>query len=186
MNLENKWTIYDHEKSDKDTYEKSTRELASFSTVEDFWRIFNHYPLVSDIFNNGVEKPTIGSKEITSISLFKNDIKPKWEDPSNRLGGEFSKRRFNKKNPLEEIEQDWENLVLACVGENLNESITGIRIVDSSVPNIYKKKSYKLLYRIEVWFSDISKKNEIEESLRTILNISENDILYFKEHETDD
>lgn len=186
MNLENRWTVYDHEKSDKDTYEKSIRELTSFSNVEDFWRFFNNYPRITDIFNNGNEKPTIGSKEISSISLFKNDIRPRWEDPNNKLGAEFSKRRFNRKNPLEELEIDWENLVLACVGENIDESITGIRIVDSSVPNIYKKKSFKLLFKIEIWFSDISKKTKVEECIRNILNIDQCENLYYKEHNKPD
>lgn len=185
MKLENKWTLYDHEKSDKDTYEKSTREVGSFSDVEYFWRFFNNYPLVSDIFNNGIDKPIIGSREISSISLFKYGIKPKWEDSRNKLGAEFSKRRFNKKNPLEEVEQDWENLVFAIIGENIDDSITGIRIVDSSVPNIYKKKTYKLLFRIEIWFSDILKKDKIEESMRTLLNVDKNDIIYYKEHNVD-
>lgn len=169
--LSNTWVLYDHERSDKDTYENCTRKIGSFSTVEGFWSIFNNYPLVSEIFNDGISKPVLGQREISALSLFKENIKPIWEDPMNSTGGEFVKRRFNKKNPMEEAMIDWENLVLSCIGENLDDSITGVRIIDSSVPNIYKKKSFKTLYRIEIWFSDLSKKDSIEKTLNDILNM---------------
>ena len=39
-----------------------------------------------------------GIREVSSISLFRKGILPKWEDPKNVNGGEFALRRFFKKN----------------------------------------------------------------------------------------
>jgi hypothetical protein len=184
--LENCWTVYDHEKSDKDTYEKSTRMIGEFGDVVKFWQVINYYPSPGEIFNNGSFKPGIKGREISSVSIFKKGILPKWEDPQNMYGGEISKRRFNKKNPMEELEEDWYNLLMACVGETMDPSVTGIRIVDSSMQTIDKKskvsKNYKLLFRIELWFSDKSKKNIIEKQFRTLLQMNDDDNIYYKDH----
>jgi hypothetical protein len=178
--LKSEWTVYDHIKSGSDNYEANTRQIGNIETVEEFWSYYNEYPKPSQFFNNGLCKPTMGNREITSVSFFKKGILPKWEDPINKDGAEVAKRKFAKKEPLAELDENWFELLLACIGEQIDESITGIRIVDSSSMSATSHE-YKVLYRIEMWFSDKNKRPIIEEFFKNILTLDQKLICY-KEH----
>lgn len=187
--LRNTWVVYDHTKSDNETYEASTRKISEFNNVINFWQIFNNYPTPSKLFNNGIYRPIMkcidGNKEISSISVFKKGILPKWEDPVNKHGAEFSKRKFNKKDPLKEIDANWIDILMACIGCTVDQSVTGIRVVDSSSPKKNEHTGvveFKILYRIELWFDNISKKQIIEEQFKNILSVEDARTIYYKEH----
>lgn len=184
--LRDKWILYDHTKSDSNTYESSTRKVCEIDSIVKFWKVFNNYHIPSIIFNNGINRPYIDNREISSLSFFKEGISPKWEDPSNKFGGEFSKRKFTKKHQLEELDSNWMDLLIACISSSVfDSSITGIRVVDSSSPRkneSTKLVEFKLLYRIEIWFSDNSKKDEIECIFKNILDMPKEDQVFFKEH----
>jgi hypothetical protein len=177
--LKNIWSVYDHVKSDNDTYELSMRKIGDIDSIVSFWQFFNNYPKPSLLFYNGLNKPLLDMKEISSLSFFKKGIYPKWEDPINKKGAEIS-RRFGKKDPLIELENNWFELLYACIGENIDESITGIRIVDSSQTN---GPNNLLKFKIELWFSDISKRDIIETQFKNILNLDNNITIYYKTHE---
>jgi Eukaryotic initiation factor 4E len=186
--LSNTWVLYDHIKSDSNTYETSTRKICEFDTVVGFWQVFNNYPKPSSLFYNQLSRPFLvqneNKKEITSISVFKKGILPKWEDPVNKHGAEFSKRKFNKKNPLREIDENWNDLLMACIGHLIDKSVTGIRVVDSSA---FKKdktgqNELKLLYRIEIWFDDLAKKDTLEKQFKELLSIDDQKAIFYKEH----
>jgi hypothetical protein len=187
--LKNIWVMYDHTKSDSDTYEASTRKICEFNNVINFWQIFNNYPNPSKLFNNGIYRPIMkcanGNKEISSISVFKRDILPKWEDPVNSMGAEVSKRKFNKKEPLKELDANWIDILIACVSCAIDQSVTGIRVVDSSA--IKKNEhtgitEFKVLYRIELWFDNIAKRSIIEDQFKKLLQIEDPKAIYYKEH----
>jgi len=193
--LKNTWILYDHTKSDSETYEASTRKVCEFGDVVKFWQIFNNYPAPSKLFNNGIVRPIMKCtyeplgeeerKEISSLSVFKYGILPKWEDPSNVLGGEVSKRKFNKKDTLKELDSNWFDLLMACVGNMMDKSITGIRVVDSSASKRNEHTGmteFKLLYRIELWFDSIGKKQVIEDQFKKYMNIDDPKAIYYKEH----
>jgi len=183
--LKNTWVLYDHTKSDSDTYEASTRRICEFNTVVKFCQIFNHYPKPSRLFNNGTHKPVMNSKEISSISVFKKGILPKWEDPINQMGAEVSKRKFKSKNLLEEVDGNWMDILMACIGSMTDSSITGIRVVDSSAikrNEFNNTVDFKLLYRIELWFDNVNKRQIIEEQFKNILAIDDIKSIYYKEH----
>lgn len=187
--LKNTWVLYDHTKSDSDTYEASTRKICEFNNVINFWQIFNNYPVPSKLFNDGIHRPLMKcngiSKEISSISVFKKGILPKWEDPVNKYGAEFSKRKFNKKDSLKELDSNWIDILMACIGCTIDNSVTGIRVVDSSSQKKNEHtgiNEFKVLYRIELWFDNIGKKQIIEEQFKDILNVEDSKALYYKEH----
>lgn len=180
--LKNNWVVYEHHNSSL-SYEQNTNKLITFNDLEYFWRYFNNYPSPQQIFYNlkyGKNKLLHPQREISSISLFKNEVYPKWEDPHNQDGGDLAIRSFKS---LEELSQIWELFSVYCVGELFQNSshVNGIRIVDSSIP------TKKELYRIELWFSDKKLKNQIETDLKTILkrhlNI-ERVVFFYKEHST--
>lgn len=174
--LNRNWILWEHRKSNKD-YSSNTNKIGSFNTIKDFWRHYNNYPYPSMLFYNGKFKPFIKNpnREVSSISLFEENTLPQWEDQRNKFGGEIAYRNFKE---LKDIDFMWERLSCAIVGEEfeLSEFITGIRVVDSSIKN---KSS---LYRIELWFSDNSKKINIENNFKTILKLNSNIELYYKNH----
>lgn len=188
--LKDTWVFYDHEKGNDNDYENLSRVLCECSTIGELNYIKSVLPKPSDLFyqkqkgkpyyeyENGTER------EISSLSVFRKGIQPKWEDPKNKSGGEISvrkiKRPFDKeKNSiLESLDYYWDLLILNCLSENFISSkyITGIRIVDSSSLEIDNP-----LYRIELWFSDISCKNVIQQEFRTLFNVDLSNI-FFKKH----
>jgi hypothetical protein len=185
--LNDTWILYDHEKSNNDDYEKSTRILGNFNTVFGFWTYYNGLPLPSKLFyQTGIGKPYYdndnGTREVSSISLFRKGILPKWEDPKNINGGEFALRKFFKKNMsyMECLDDIWVTLSMFCISEESKyySYINGVRVVDSSLPK-------KPLYRIELWFSDLSVKDKIEQEFKIVLGLTEYDKIYFKSHKTD-
>ncbi len=188
--LNNSWVLYDHVKSDSDTYESNTRKICEISDIIKFWQVFNNYPLPSKIFNNGIHKSIMNSKEVSSISVFKKGIIPKWEDPANINGAEISKRKFNKKTPLEELDDNWITLLMMCTGGSIiTPSITGLRVVDSSSfkkNEITGQLDFKLLYRIELWFNNCNRRQVVETYFKNILNIDDARLIHYKEHKNTD
>ena len=159
---------------------KSLNTSWSFSTIQDFWRYYNNYPCPTKIFYTGTNKPKIKNpdREIASLSLFRQGIDPKWEHVDNSNGGEFALRNFNN---TEDIDKMWEILSVYCIGELFEHSdqITGIRVVDSSIPT-----SKRVLHRIEIWFKSLQYKDHIEKFFRKLLNIEPFVQVHFKEHST--
>lgn len=86
-------------------YEKTLHAIAGFSNAEDFFSVYRHLkrpstlPLVSD------------------YHIFKNGIRPVWEDDENRKGGKWIVRL--KKGVADRY---WEDLVFAIVGDQFAEA----------------------------------------------------------------
>ncbi len=180
--LHTSWSLWEHQRNTNNNYDKNTCCIGSFSTIQDFWKYYNNYPPPTKIFytNNYFAKPKIKNpeREIASLSLFRQGIEPKWEHSDNSNGGEFALRNFKT---AEEIDKLWENLSIYCIGELFEHSnqITGIRIVDSSIPS-----NKKVLHRIEIWFKSLQYKDMIEKTFRKLLGVDPLVQIYFKEHST--
>ncbi|KAJ9439740.1 hypothetical protein DIPPA_70092a, partial [Diplonema papillatum] len=103
--LEQKWTIwYDLRKMQVEgqNWEDNLQKVADFDTVEDFWSTYNH-----------IKRPnalTYGA----NYHVFKDGIKPMWEDPANKKGGRFVMviSHFKEDSRLNDI---WEHLLLAMI-----------------------------------------------------------------------
>lgn len=180
-NLSQTWTLYEHVKSTEDNYDSSITRIADISTVEKFWQVFNRYPAPGKLFSNMVFKNLFNSKEIAALSFFRDGVEPKWEDPENLKGAEVSKRMFVG---LDEIDRDWMTVLVSCVSD-MDPSVTGVRVVDASslkkVGNTCVME-FKLLYRLEIWFTDCEKRLDIEEYCRKNLNIEDPRHMHYKEH----
>jgi len=79
------------------------KKLAAFQTIEEFWRIYNH-----------LIRPNTFTVT-TDYHLFKDGIKPTWEDPANQKGGKWMVRL--KKGLASRY---WEDLILAIIGEQFD------------------------------------------------------------------
>ena len=135
-------------------WKENMSELASFATVEDFWRHWNHIPKPSEVFFDGDCRKKVGpeGKTIEEYSLFKKGIEPEWGDPQNLTGGEWFCRQYFESDVLDLY---WQNLVMAIVGETIEDAvdeektnkdhINGVRVVD-------KSRGYPM-YKLEIWIN---------------------------------
>ncbi|CAM0872388.1 unnamed protein product [Alopecurus aequalis] len=87
------------------SYEDNIRKIVDFSTVESFWVCYCHLARPS-----ALPSPT-------DLHLFKEGVRPLWEDPANRNGGKWI-IRFKKA----VSGRFWEDLVLVLVGDQLDYS----------------------------------------------------------------
>ncbi|KAI5891896.1 translation initiation factor eIF4e [Schizophyllum commune H4-8] len=87
-------------------YEAGLTVVGSFATVEEFCRYFNWL------------KPPSHLERNSNYHLFKSCIKPMWEDPAIANGGKWV---LTMKNNPQLLDRCWNWLVMALVGEELEE-----------------------------------------------------------------
>ena len=153
--LHSAWGLwYDSKKTGaSNNWEEGLIQVQNFSTVEDFWIMMNH-----------IKRP--GSLEVGSnYHLFKQGIKPMWEDSANQNGGKWIVT-LTLKEDLFRLDQIWEDILLALVGETLDdgENIAGIVLG--------KRRS---LVKLAIWTKsrdDVEANMTIGERLRKTLAVS--------------
>ncbi|KAF9182026.1 Eukaryotic translation initiation factor 4E type 2 [Haplosporangium sp. Z 767] len=92
-------------------YESSMKKIATFGSVEDFWAVYSHLKRPHDLPN------------VSDYHLFKQGVRPVWEDATNINGGKWIVRL--KKGLASRY---WENLVMAVIGDqfDVGSEICGI------------------------------------------------------------
>ncbi|KAK2393840.1 Eukaryotic initiation factor 4E protein [Trifolium repens] len=104
--LENSWTFWfdnPQVKSKKAVWGSSIRPVYTFSTVEEFWSIYNNIDHPS--------KLAVGA----DFHCFKHKIEPKWEDPICSNGGKWT-MQFSKG----KSDTSWLYTLLAMIGEQFD------------------------------------------------------------------
>mmetsp|Transcript_8165 Transcript_8165/g.17796 ORF Transcript_8165/g.17796 Transcript_8165/m.17796 type:complete len:231 (+) Transcript_8165:60-752(+) len=147
-------------------YSDATHKVCSFSTVQEFWRIWNHMPQPSELLEQKrmVREQKDGLHVIDAVMLFRDNIRPEWEDGANATGGHF---QFQLKPQVGggQIDEYWNNLVLGIVGSTIEPAnmITGIRLVDKlSGPRAAG------LIRLEVWFTNYDDSQAVNNLRRSV------------------
>ncbi|PPQ75748.1 hypothetical protein CVT26_001669 [Gymnopilus dilepis] len=135
-------------------YEANLTIIGEFDTVEEFCRYFNWL------------KPPSKLEKNSNYHIFKSGIKPMWEDPANANGGKWV---LTMKNNPQLLDRCWNWLVMALVGEELeeNDEICG------AVVSLRSKVD-----RIQLWTrskDDVDKLNGIAKRLIKLLDVSEAD-----------
>eukprot|EP00590_Aulacoseira_subarctica_P003664 CAMPEP_0172414402 /NCGR_PEP_ID=MMETSP1064-20121228/1064_1 /TAXON_ID=202472 /ORGANISM="Aulacoseira subarctica , Strain CCAP 1002/5" /LENGTH=266 /DNA_ID=CAMNT_0013151055 /DNA_START=49 /DNA_END=847 /DNA_ORIENTATION=- len=105
-------------------YESSIKEIATVSTVEEFWTVYDWLNRPNDLPNT------------TDFHFFRKGIKPTWEDPENVKGGKWLIRL--KKGLASRY---WEEILLAMVGqqfhgvpaEEINGAVVSIRYAEDII-----------------------------------------------------
>jgi len=160
MPLQDTWVLWEMRAGA--SYVDSMKEVVSFKTAQEFWSIWNGVPQPSILLDSKRIIRAEGSQvtQIDAIMLFKQGIRPEWEDPLNAKGGHL---QVQLKPPLggAQIDEYWNNVVLGMIGATIapSDMITGIRLVD-------KLKAGML--RIELWFtrySDTDAVNALKKSI---------------------
>ena len=163
------WTFWENyeSKSSELAYQDTNKQIFKWNDIISFFQFWNKYPGNSpkNIFYDGKNIKYFFKEKlrIISMNIFKEGIKPLWEDENNN-GGKFLKLDYQIKN-VSRIEEffkaaslQWEKLALCAMGRSLPGAkfINGIRFVDKT--NF--KKGNQIMFRIEIW---VSKK--IEENI---------------------
>lgn len=175
--LNDTWILYFHAKNQSKNYNDNTSKLIEINNIKDFWGTFNNIPVPTDLFSEpgALNKKLKRTREVPAgLSLFRKKSFPTWEDQSNTKGFEWSIRKYKD---FYEINYQWINLAIKIVGENFEHSgiLNGIRIVDCTIEN-------KIMYRLEVWFSEKKYKEYFETKIKEILEVPHYTKLLYREH----
>lgn len=133
----------------KKEFENKVKKIAEFDTVEDFWAIFQH-----------LRKPD-SCKPGIEFQMFKEPIKPMWEDENNKNGGKFSIKLKKEYTTI-----IWEEMIFALIGgilpDGMKEVINGIVVTS--------RKEYNTL---QIWFKsyDNDTVNDLSQCIRDLLQI---------------
>ena len=134
---------------DKKEYEVQVKKIAEFDTIEDFWGIFQHLRK-PDSCRAGIE-----------YFMFKEPIKPMWEDENNKNGGKISiKLRKGFTTII------WEEMIFALIGgifpKEMKEEINGIVVT-----------SRKEFNTLQIWFKTYQDNlvNDLKQCIRDLIVI---------------
>ena len=134
---------------DTSEYESQVKKISEFDTIEDFWAIYQH-----------IKKPD-DCKQGIEIQMFKENIKPMWEDEFNKNGGKLSLKLNKGYTTI-----IWEELLLGIIGnilpKEISEGINGIVFSSKKESNI-----------LQIWFKDYNKNytGELEQCIRDLIQI---------------
>lgn len=129
--LQNEWQLW-YWRGEKKEWILNLLEVTTFKTVEDFWALYNHIELASNL--------KIGS----DYCVFKLGIKPMWEDTRNTKGGRWLftfQKSFSKA-----LDEMWLEALLCLIGDAFGEESDQIC---GAVINIRRGVD-----KIAVWTSD--------------------------------
>jgi translation initiation factor 4E len=158
-----KWTIWEQISADKKgDYADSTHQVASFGTVKEFWKYWNHLPQPSELLDGKKFVRDTGGKQniVDALMVFREGVRPEWEDATNATGGHF---QFQLKPQLHggTIDEYWNNIVLGMIGGTIEpaEMVTGVRLVDKLTQKGGAKQG---AIRIEVWFANLEDTEKVD------------------------
>lgn len=106
--LQNAWTLWFFKNDKNRSWEENQRPIITFNTVEDFWALYNHIELASKL-SAGCD-----------YSLFKEGIKPMWEDDRNKRGGRWL-INLDKKQRASCLDNFWLEVMLCLIGETFDD-----------------------------------------------------------------
>ncbi|CAG8499291.1 1076_t:CDS:2 [Ambispora leptoticha] len=164
--LFNAWTLwFDNpgKKASQNTWSQNLKEMITFDSVEEFWGVYNNIVKSSDLASG------------SNYHLFKQGIKPMWEDPINEKGGKWV-IQFHRSRIGEEINNLWLYTMLACIGESFDfpDEICGAVV-----------SVRKIFYRISLWTrtsNNIEMTKTLGRQLKSTLGLPANQTLEFQAH----
>ncbi|XP_076455324.1 eukaryotic translation initiation factor 4E-like [Babylonia areolata] len=114
--LKDTWTLWYFKMDRNKKWCDNNVIVTSFSTVEDFWSIYNYTQKASKLIPG------------CDYSVFKDGIQPMWEDPQNKEGGRWliNLERNDRHTYLDNV---WLEMLLCLIGDafdNHGEEVCGI------------------------------------------------------------
>ncbi|XP_015605883.1 eukaryotic translation initiation factor 4E-1A isoform X2 [Cephus cinctus] len=140
--LQNTWTLWYYENDRTKNWEQNQREITSFDTAEDFWSLYNHIKAASEL------------RQGCDYSMFKQGIRPMWEDDANKNGGRWL-INLEKKQRVTDLDHFWLEILLCMIGEAFNEYSDD---VCGAVVNVRPKGD-----KLGVWTADCDRSQSVIE-----------------------
>ena len=165
--LHRKWVVwYDNPRLAKEgtAWKDNLKHCGTFSTVEEFWEIFNNLKPASTLVPN------------SNYHIFKEGVIPMWEDDANKKGGKFVLTMQKRDSKAGKLDEWWLFSVLAMVGETMDSE--GDEIC-GSVVSIRKGQD-----RIAIWLKSCEKDSCIKVGARwkKALEVSNKTNLKYQAH----
>ncbi|KAK6198497.1 translation initiation factor eIF 4e-like domain-containing protein [Scheffersomyces amazonensis] len=165
--LNSRWTLWytKPQVHKNENWHDLLKPVITFSSVEEFWGIYNSIPVANQLPLK------------SDYHLFKEGIRPEWEDEQNSKGGKWSYSFNNKRDVSGNINELWLRGLLAVIGETIEdeeEEVNGI------VLNIRKQA-----FRVGIWTKDCdeTKLTIIGERLKKILQLKDEQKVEFMSHD---
>jgi translation initiation factor 4E len=169
------WTLWEkpvsaHTSSDHDHYSAAMRCLSRITNVEEFWKYWLCMPQPSELLEGKhfvrESGPNGELTQIDTLMLFREGVRPEWEDPQNASGGHYQFMFKTSSIVPGQLDEYWNNLAMGLVGGTVEPSdmITGMRLLDKST------SGRNAGIRIEVWFKDFSKTDKVNQLRTSIEN----------------
>lgn len=169
--LNSKWTLW-YTKPPVDSNESWSdllKPVVSFNTVEEFWGIFHAIPKVNEL------------PAKSDYHLFRDDIKPEWEDAQNANGGKWFCQFKGKRENLNEL---WNRTLLSVIGETIEISDDdNLNEVNGVVFNVRKSN-----VKIGLWTKSCDEKKlmAIGDTFKRVLKLSDDEKIEFLRHKDSD
>lgn len=139
-------------------YEENLESVGSFNSIQEFWRYWNAMDLQR-------------MPNFCSLSVFKDPIKPMWEDPGNKGGGRWVIRCEDKEQAVEYFER----LALSLIGGyfECHEQLCGV--VMGTKPK---------LYTLSLWNRKVDRELfvAVDYELRDLLHLPDHIAVEYKDH----
>jgi len=141
------------------SFDQNLKLIATFASAEQFWKIYSHLVRPGDLSSH------------SDLHVFKEGIKPMWEDEANRYGGKWIVRLRKGLSP-----RCWENLLMAMLGEQfmVGEEICGVVVsvrFNEDILSIWNRTA-----------SDTAITNRIRDTFRRVLNLPQGTVIEYKAH----
>lgn len=149
--LPDTWTFRAHCESNEKTYKVSYFHVMDIENIYDWVTLRNAFH-PGQVFASWNLQYTLQGRPINSFSLFKNNVRPEWEDEHNQDGFTCSLRGNFSETSINTL---WNDLLVEAVRGGLEEHIQGIQITQKCTRRIPSAK-------IDVW---CSKQGVIQETL---------------------
>ncbi|CAH1781055.1 unnamed protein product [Owenia fusiformis] len=141
------------------SYDQNLKHVITCASVEQFHHAYSHMVRPCDLSGH------------SDYHIFKEGIRPMWEDEANKHGGKWIIRL--KKGIAS---RSWENLIMAMVGEQF---MVGEEICGAVISIRYQEDILSLWNRTA---SDIHTTSRIRDTLKRVLNLPPNTIMEYKTH----
>lgn len=142
-------------------YADNIKLVGKFASVEQFWAFYSYLVRPGDLSGH------------SDIHLFKDGIKPMWEDEANKHGGKWIVRLRKGL-----ASRCWENLILAMLGEQF---MVGSEVCGAVISVRFQEDI------ISIWnrnAADQATTTRIRDTLKRVLNLPQNTIMEYKAHQS--
>jgi len=141
------------------SYDQNLKKVGSFASVEQFWMYYSHMQRPGELSGH------------SDYHVFKEGIRPMWEDSANSCGGKWIVRL--KKGLASRC---WENLLLAMLGEQF---MVGEEICGAVISVRFQEDILSLWNRTA---DDQQTVTRIRDTLKRVLNLPASTIMEYKMH----